>query len=337
VLATAGLFWVGKGDWLLGSVLFVLGNVGLTGTLVFYDSLLPHVARRDELDRVATAGFALGYLGGGLLFALNLLWIQQPHWFGIADDVTAIRLSFLSASVWWLLFSIPLFLYVPEPETTAAPPPAGHPLALVAGAFANLRRTFADVARYRDAFLFLLAFMLFSDGISTIIRMATIFGTELGIARGALIGSVLMVQFVGVPCAFAFGALAGRIGTKPAIYLSLCVYLGITLLAFFMTNATQFFVLAFLVALVQGGSQALSRSLFATLIPPERSSEFYGFFGVFEKFGAVFGPMVFTLLLELTGSSRLAVLALAAFFVAGGAVLSRVDVEAGQRAATAPA
>ena len=327
-LPTAGLVFVSTGDWLLALVLFMLGNMGAAGTLTFYDSLLPHVARRDELDVVATTGFAVGYLGGGLLLALNLLWIQQPSWFGFADAGQATRASFLSVAVWWIVFTIPLMRRVPEPAVA----PGGERATLV-GAFAQVLGTLRELRRYRHAFLLLLAFLLYNDGIQTIIRMASLYGTQVGIAEGSLIAALLIVQFVGVPFAFVFGRLAKRIGPKPAIFVSLAVYIGITVLAFYMTSAWEFFALAILVGTVQGGSQALSRSLFASMIPRHRSSEFFGFFAVFEKFAGIFGPLLFSVAIALTGSSRAAIMSVILFFVAGALLLSKVDVEEGRRIA----
>lgn len=336
VAATAGLFFVGRGDWQLGALLFVLGNVGAWGSFVFYDSLLPHVAREGELDRLTTAAFALGYLGGGLLLALNVAWITRPGWFGMADADPTLpsRLSFLSVAVWWALFSIPLFRVVSEPPRQVDPDEDPAQAAAKA-AWRRLVRAFGGLRDYRHAFLFLVAFLLYNDGIQTIFRFATIYGTEIGIGRDALIAAILMVQFVGVPFAFLFGALADRLGPKPSIWLGLAVYVAVTVLGYHMTTAAHFFALAGLVAMVQGGTQALSRSLFASMIPAHKSGEFFGFYGVMEKFAGIFGPALFTAFVAFTGSSRNAILAVAVLFVGGGAVLALVDVEEGRRAARA--
>jgi UMF1 family MFS transporter len=330
--ATSALALVGNGDWMLALGLFMLANVGCYGAMAFYDSLLPHIASADEIDRVSTSAYALGFLGGGLLLAVNLLWIQKPAWFGLADAGVATRLSFLSVGVWWAVFTIPLLRRVPEPPVPLHTH-VGHPLAHLGEAFGRLRDTLHALQRYRHAFLMLVAFLLYNDGIGTIIRMSSLYGTQVGIDQGSLIAALLMVQFIGVPCSFLFGALARRIGTKQAIALALVVYTAVSVLAFYMTTAAHFFALAFLVGLVQGGSQALSRSLFATMIPKHQSSEFFGFFSVFEKFAGIFGPLIFSLAVGLTGSSRSAILSMILFFVAGGLTLTRVDVEAGQRAA----
>ena len=332
VAATACMFFIQRGDWVLAALLFALANIGVTSSLVFADSLLPHVARPDELDRVSTAGYALGYLGGGLLLLVNLAWIQRPELFGLGGAALASRLSFVSVAVWWLGFSIPLFRKVPEPPRAGgADERAGR--SAVRASFVRLFQTLRELRGYRQAFLMLLAFLIYNDGIGTIIRMATTFGTEIGLEQGDLIAAVVLVQFVGVPFAFVFGQLAARVGAKHAIFLSLAVYVVISVLAYGMTTAAEFYALAWLVGMVQGGSQALSRSLFASMVPRHKSAEFFGFFGVFEKFAGIVGPAVFAGMIYVTGSSRGAILSIMTFFIVGGLLLSRVDVEEGRRAA----
>ena len=332
VVATACMFFIQQGDWVLAALLFAFANIGVTSSLVFADSLLPHIASPAELDRVSTAGYALGYLGGGLLLVVNLAWIQAPEAFGLSGADLASRLSFVSVAIWWLGFSIPLFRKVPEPvRTLEADEHAGE--SAIRASFVRLGETLRELRGYRQASLMLLAFLVYNDGIGTIIRMATTFGTEIGLEQGDLITAVVLVQFVGVPFAFVFGQLAARIGAKRAIFLSLVVYTVISVLAYGMTTATGFYALALLVGMVQGGSQALSRSLFASMVPRHKSAEFFGFFGVFEKFAGIIGPGVFAVMILLTGSSRGAILSLITFFVVGGLLLSRVDVEAGQAAA----
>jgi UMF1 family MFS transporter len=332
--ATAGLAFVQRGEWLLAAGLFVLGNIGAFGSMTFYDSLLPHIAPTDEADRVSSAGYALGYLGGGLLLAVNAAWLASPAMFGFSGQGAAVRASFLSVAVWWLLFAIPLFRRVPEPpRTLEADEEAGaRPLAV---ALKRVRETFGELKTFRQAFLLLLAFAVYNDGINTIIRMAVIYGAQIGVASNDLVRAILMVQFVGVPFTFLFGLIAKPLGAKRAIGLALAVYTLISTLGFFMTTAREFYVLAFLVATVQGGSQALSRSLFATMIPRHKSSEFFAFFGIFEKFTGILGPALFGSVVAVTGSGRPAILSVIAFFVAGGALLAFVDVEEGRRAARA--
>jgi UMF1 family MFS transporter len=340
VAGVGGMFFIRRGEIDLASALFTVALVGATGSFVFYEALLPHLARPDEIDRVSSAGYAVGYIGGGLLLALNLAWIQKPAWFGLpsgpdlteAQATLPVRLAFISVAVWWLVFSLPLFRRVPEPPPRLEPDehPGESPIRV---AFVRMTETFGELRGYRQAFVMLLAFLIYNDGIQTIIKMATAYGTEIGIGQSSLIGAILLVQFVGIPCSFLFGTLAGRIGVKRAIFLGLIAYTAISVLGYFMRNATHFYVLAGLVGMVQGGTQALSRSLFASMIPPHKSGEFFGFFSVFEKFAGIFGPLIFAGTIAATGSSRNAILSVIAFFAVGAALLWTVDVEEGKRAA----
>ncbi len=334
VTATLLMVAIERGNWLFAIIIFMVGNIGVSTSLVFYDSLLPHIARPHEIDRVSTAGFAIGFFGGGIVLLLNLAWILSPATFGLPDTVAAIKLSFVSVAVWWAVFTIPLLRRVPEPpvvlrvdESAGASP--------VRVAFRRVRTTFQELRTLRQAFLMLVAFLLYNDGIQTIIRMASIYGAEVGIDQNAQIAAFVVVQFVGVPFSFLFGALADRIGAKTALFGALTVYTVIALLGYFMTTALHFFMLAFLVGMVQGGSQALSRSLFARMIPKHKSSEYFGFYSVFEKFAGVAGPAVFAMSVTISGSSRIAVLSVIGFFVAGALVLTRVDVAAGEAQAAA--
>jgi MFS transporter, UMF1 family len=332
VAGTAAMYFIGPGQWVFALAVFMIANTGVTSSIVFYESLLPHIAGKDEVDRVSTAGYALGYLGSGILMIVSLLMIEKPHAFGIADSGTATRLSFLAAAVWWLLFSIPLFRRVPEPPLRLEADER-RDMNPVRVSLRRLRETLREIRGYRHTFLFLVAFFIYNDGIGTIIRMASIYGTEIGIDRGSLLTSLLLVQFVGIPFSFLFGLLAGRIGAKPSIFVTLAVYFVIAVLGYRMTTAGEFLVLALLVGTVQGGSQALSRSVFSTMVPKHKSSEFFAFFSVFEKFAGILGPFVFTIMIGATGSSRSAILSVIAFFLVGGLLLVFVDVGEGQRVA----
>jgi UMF1 family MFS transporter len=340
VLAVALMYFIQRGDWVLASVLFILANVGVNGSFVFYESLLPHIASREEVDRVSTAAYAFGYIGGGLLLGVQLAWIRRPDLFGLPSGpgitpeqaTLPARLAFLSVAVWWLLFAIPLFRRVPEPPVRIEEDerPGMNPVRV---ALTRVVETFRELRTYRSAFLLLLAFLIYNDGIGTIIRMATAYGSEIGIDDGALILAIMITQFVGVPFAFLFGTLAGKIGAKRAVYLGLLTYVAISVLGYRMQDAGDFLLLAVLVGMVQGGTQALSRSLFASMIPRHKSGEFFGFWGVFEKFAGIFGPAIFALTIQLTGSSRNAILSVIVFFVVGGILLTFVDVEEGRRRA----
>ncbi|MEX2306272.1 MAG: MFS transporter [Pirellulales bacterium] len=338
-IATAGMFFVHTGDWLLALVFFVIVELSVAGTFVFYDSLLPHIANHDEIDRVSTTGYALGYFGGGVLLAINLAWIQFPEWFGLphGDNLTDAqatlpsRLAFLSVAVWWVVFSIPLFLRIPEPIVRRAAGQSGR-WRTIRRTMAKLASTLAELREYKQAGLMLAAFLIYNEGIGTIIKMAAIYGAEIGLGTEAMVASILLVQFVGIPCTILFGALAGKIGAKASIFFGLTVYLGIALLGYVMRTDAQFLTLAILVGMVQGGTQALSRSLFASLIPKQKSTQFFALFALSEKLAGVLGPSLFLLVIGLTGSSRHAIVSVVVFFLLGGLLLSRVDVARGRAA-----
>ena len=334
VLATAGLFFVGHGDWQLAATLFVIGTIGVTASTVFNDSLLPSIASDDEVDRVSTAGYAFGYLGGGVLLALNVVILTRPSLIGLADVSTATRVVFLSVALWWLIFSFPVLRKVAEPprrletdETVSQNP--------VRVGFRRLRETFGEIRQHRELFKFLLAYWLYIDGVHTIQKMAVIYGDELDLPRSTLIGAILLVQFVGVPATFAFGAAAARIGARNGLYIALGVYSLISIFAFFVSEAWHFWLLAIIVGLVQGGAQALSRSIYATMVPRAKASEFFSFFSIFEKFGGVVGPTLFGVVATVAGSSRFGIVALVFFFLGGIALLTRVDIDEGRRVARA--
>ena len=330
--AAAAMFFITRGDWLFALILFVIVNVGVAGSIVFYESLLPHLVGVDDLDRVSTAGYALGYLGGGVLLAINVLMMSKPAWFLLPNRDVAVRASLASVAVWWVAFSIPLFRQVPEPPRRLEKDERAGGNAVRAAA-RRLLETLRELRRYRQAFMLLLAFLIYNDGIQTIIRMATTYGTEIGIDENAMIGALLVTQFIGVPFGFLFGYFAEKIGAKRAVFVGLMVYAVIAVLGYFMRTAMHFFLLAIMVGMVQGGTQALSRSLFASMIPKHKSSEFFAFFGVFERYAGILGPAVFAWVVAHSGTSRNAILSVLAFFVIGGALLTLVDVGEGRRAA----
>jgi len=328
VLGAALLFFVQTGDWLKASIFYIIGNIGFSGSLVFYDSLLPHVARPEEIDKVSSRGYAMGYLGGGLLLAINLVMIMFTP-----ENVTGLmtRLSFVTVAIWWLVFSIPILRIVSEPPHKILP--GEEKVNPLSASFTRLVETFRKLKHYRQLFKFIVAFWLYNNGIGTIITMATIYGTELGFGRTILIGTLLMVQFVAVPFSFLFGWLAGKIGTKRAIYVTLVIYTLIAIAVYFMQVELHFLLLGFAVATVQGGSQALSRSLFGRMLPKSQSAEFYSFFAVSEKITGVAGPFVFATVSAIMGHSRLSIVSLVIFFALGGFLLTRVDEKEGFRVA----
>ena len=332
IVFTCLLVLVSTGDWLLCAALYILGSIGFSGANVFYDSLLPHVAKPEEIDQVSTKGYALGYLGGGLLLAVNIAMIMFWDILGFPSQELATRWTFVTVGIWWAIFSIPIFRHVPEPEVGAQVPREERISPVVAGV-RRVVNTFRDIKKYRQLFKFIVAFWLYNDGIGTIIKMATIYGTEIGIGQTDLIGALLLTQFVGIPFSFAFGSLAKRIGSKRSIYLGLGVYTLISVWGYFMHSALEFWLLAGLVGLVQGGSQALSRSLFGSMCPKAKTGEFFGFYDVSSKFAGIAGPFLFAVVGQLTGSSRLSIVSLIVFFIGGALLLTRVDEKEGVRIA----
>jgi len=338
IFAALGIFFtsllvlVSRGDWLLASILYILGEVGFSGSIVFYDSLLPHVAKPEDIDYVSSKGYAMGYLGGGILLAVNIAMIMFWKQLGLGSAEMASRWSFLSVGIWWAIFTIPVMRHVAEPPVKAT---SGPKVNALSAAFSRLGATLRDIRRYRELATFIAAFWLYNDGIGTIIKMATIYGTEIGIGQTDLIGALLLTQFIGIPFSLLFGKLAKRTGTKRSIYIALAVYTVISILGYFMTEAWHFWVLAAMVGLVQGGSQALSRSLFGVMVPKAKTAEFYGFYDISSKFAGIVGPAVFALVGQITGSSRLSILSLVVFFVVGMLILTRVNEAEGIRVARA--
>jgi UMF1 family MFS transporter len=304
-------------------VTFAIGNV-------LYDSLLPSVAEADEMHVVSARGFAWGYVGGGVLLAVNLAMITMPQRFGLANAGVATRASLASVAVWWFVFSIPLFRSVPEPEADRAGVP---PRELPAAVFRALGRTLAGLRSQPDLLRFLIAFWLYSDGIGTIIKMATIYGVEVGLKDADLMGALLMVQIVAAPASIAFGRLAKPLGARSTVLLGIAGYTVISVFAYFLQRPWQFWALAALVALFQGGTQAISRSMFASLVPRERSGELFGFYSVSEKLAGVVGPVMFAAVTQVTHGGRLATLTLLPLFLGGAWLLSTVDLERGRAAA----
>ncbi|MDB4278369.1 MFS transporter [Deltaproteobacteria bacterium] len=333
ILMTAGLAWVHAGYWWMGLVLYGLGTVGFSGANVFYDSMLVDVAEEDELDLVSALGYSAGYIGGGLLFTLNVLMVQKPEWFGLEGAGSAVKASFLTVSVWWALFTIPLLRHVYEAPTEHQ---AG-PLESVRAGLRQLADTLKEIRSFKVLVLFLVAYWIYIDGVNTVIKTAVFFGDRvLGLEQSALITALLLTQFVAFPAALAFGALGQRIGPKSAILMGIVVYLAALVYAWrFLQDEGDFYVLAVAIGLVQGGVQSLSRSLYARLVPPSKTAEFFGFFNMVGKFATIFGPLLiaFTPKLIPGASDRDGILSLTLLFLVGGFLLSRVQVAEGVEAA----
>jgi UMF1 family MFS transporter len=333
ILMTAALAWVHAGEWWVGLLLYGLGTIGFSGANVFYDSMLTQVAERRRLDMVSAYGFAMGYIGGGLLFAVNVLMVRQPELFGLAGRGEAVRASFLSVAAWWAVFSVPLLLFVEEKPA----PGTARGLAAVRAGLAQLAGTLRQVRRMRMLLLFLVGYWLYIDGVNTVMKTAVFFGDRvLGLPATALVTALLVTQFVAFPAALAFGWIGGRIGPRRGILIGLAVYLGAIVYAWrFLDDAADFYALAVAIGLVQGGVQSLSRSLYARMVPARMAAEFFGFYNMVGKFAAILGPVLLGLtpLLVPGATPRDSILALAILFILGGALLWRVDPVAGARLA----
>jgi len=317
-VATLALSQVGQGNWQLAALLFLLASLGFWGGIVFNDSLLLHVAEPREYDLVSGYGYSLGYLGGGLLFAANVTMTLQPQWFGLANATEAVRWSFVSVGAWWLLFSLPCMIYVREKRDGRTRVPMA---AAIRQGFGELRGTLHEISRYRPLLWFLAAYLLYIDGVNTIIKMAVDYGLSLGFDQSHLVKALLLTQFVAFPAALAFGWLGGKIGARQGIFIALAVYLAATCYAYFLQDVRDFYVLACVIGLVQGGIQSLSRSYYGRLVPRDKSSEFFGFYNMMGKASAIIGPALVGVTAAVTGDSRLSILSIVVLFVGGGALL----------------
>ncbi|MBK7249523.1 MAG: MFS transporter [Gammaproteobacteria bacterium] len=320
---TAAFVLVAQGNWVAASLLYGAASIGFWGGNQFYDSLLTDVAAEHEYDLVSGYGYALGYLGGGLLFAVNAFMVSQPQVFGFADVGHAVQASFLSVAVWWLLFTLPAVLVVRERDGGTALPAA----AAVRAGWRELAATLAGVRRDRTLLWFLLAYWFYIDGVNTVIKMAVDYGLSLGLAQSSLIQALLLVQFVAFPAALGFGWLGQRLGARTGIFLALAVYAAATGYAYFLDSEPEFFVLAVVIGCVQGGIQSLSRSLYGRLVPAGKAGEFFGFYNMMGKAAAILGPLLAGTVALFTGDSRLAIGSIAVLFVAGASCLMRVRVE----------
>jgi UMF1 family MFS transporter len=307
-----------------------VASLGFWGGIVFNDSLLLHVAEPREYDLVSGYGYALGYLGGGLLFAVNVLMTLHPAWFGLADASAAVRWSFVSVGIWWFLFALPCAAWVRE-KGEVRDMPAGE---AVKQGLRELSGTLHEIVRYRPVLWFLAAYFLYIDGVNTVIKMAVDYGLSLGFPASGLVAALLLTQFVAFPAALAFGWLGRTIGARRGIFIAIAVYAAATCYAYVIQDVSDFYKLAVIIGLVQGGVQSLSRSYFGRLVPEGKSSEFFGFYNMMGKFSSVLGPMLTGITAWLTGDSRLAILSILLLFVAGGALLvvaSRSERRSGLR------
>ncbi len=317
IVSTGALYFVAAGQWPFALGCFVLALIGFAGSVSLYDSLIIDVAPPQHYDEVSAYGFALGYLGGALLFAVNVFMVANPASFGLASPTDAIRVAFVMVAVWWAVFSLPLLLWVEEHPHAAA----GR---LVVETLRELARTVRNIVSDRNLLLFLLAYWLYIDGVYTIIKMAVDYGLSQGLSMQDLVQAILLTNFIGFPAALFFGWLGRRIGAQRGLYICIVIYAVVTTAAVFLTEAIHFYMLAVSIGLVQGGVQSLSRSLYARLVPPGQRSEYFGFYNMLGKFSAILGPVMAGVVALMAGSQRFAILSILILFVGGLALLSRV-------------
>ena len=321
IIATGYLFFIPESSWKLAVIFYGIGVIGFSGGNIFYDSLLVTVSKEKERNRVSALGFSLGYLGGGILFLLNVVMFLYPSWFGLENQIEAVLWSFMSVAIWWFVFSLPIYLKVKEPIQNIDRKPI---YTVITEAFANLLNTSRSIKKYKSAVIFLLAYFLYMDGVDTIIRMATSYGSDIGLSATSMIQALLLTQFIGFPATLVFGYYADKFGYKYSLSFAIIVYIFVVLFSAQMDTALEFYVVASVVGLVQGGVQAISRSFFSTLIPENKAAEFFGFYNFIGKSSVFIGPFMVSGIALLTESPNLGILSLLILFIPGLILLWKV-------------
>ena len=320
--STAGLFFLHQGDWFIAIILYIISTFCCSGSTVFYDSMLVAVTKPERYNKISSFGYAMGYLGGGILFAINLVMVLKPQLFGLEFNHQAVRYSFLTVAVWWLVFSLPIMLFVEEPAVEVRHESLGK---LLRHALREIKKIFLEIRLQKNIFWFLVAYWFYIDGLGTVVSMAVNYGMELKFDSSVLMTALLVVQFVGFPASLFMGKLADKFGNKSAIMLCLSVYVVVIIGAPSMSESRHFYILATLIGLAQGGAQALSRSLFALLIPKEKSGEYFGFFNLLGKFASFMGPGLMALATYVSGEPRYSILSLLILFGLGIFFLMKVE------------
>ena len=314
IIATGYLFFIPESSWKLAIIFYGIGVIGFSGGNIFYDSLLVAVSKDKERNRASALGFSLGYLGGGILFLINVIMFLYPTWFGLKNQIEAVLCSFLSVAVWWFVFSLPIYQNVKEPIQNVNKKKLN---AIIKDAFGNLLNTARSIKRFKRAVIFLLAYFLYMDGVDTIIRMATSYGADIGLSSTSMIQALLLTQFIGFPATLVFGYYADKFGFKHSLSFAIIVYIFVVLFSSQMDTALEFYIVASVVGLVQGGVQAISRSFFSTLIPENKAAEFFGFYNFIGKSSVFLGPFMVSGIALITGSPSYGILSLLFLFIPG--------------------
>jgi len=314
IITTGYLFFIPDSSWHLAIVFYGLGVIGFSGANVFYDSLLVTVSKEEERNRTSALGFSLGYLGGGILFLINVIMYLYPSWFGLKNQIDAVLWSFMLVALWWFIFSLPIYLNVKEPIQSSSSKSINR---IVKEAFSSLLNTARSIKEYKSAVIFLLAYFLYMDGVDTIIRMATSYGSDIGLSATSMIQALLLTQFVGFPATLVFGYYADKFGYKYSLSFAIIVYIFVVLFSSQMDTAMEFYVVACVVGLVQGGVQAISRSFFSTLIPTNKAAEFFGFYNFIGKSSVFIGPFMVSGIALVSGNPSYGILSLLILFIPG--------------------
>ena len=321
IISTGYLFFVPESSWKFAITFYAVGVIGFSGGNIFYDSLLVSVSNQDQRNQVSSLGFSMGYLGGGLLFLLNVLMFSYPSFFGLSSQIEAVLWSFMSVALWWAIFTTPLITGVKESKIHED---NSGLFTIIKIAFQNLYKTGLSIKQYKSAVIFLLAYFLYMDGVDTIIRMATSYGADIGLSAQSMIGALLLTQFIGFPATLVFGVYSDKFGYKQTLSFAIFIYIGVVLFSSQMDTAIEFFIMAAVIGLVQGGVQAISRSYFSTLIPSEKAAEFFGFYNFIGKSSVFFGPFMVSGIALITNSPSAGILSLLILFIPGLILLRRV-------------
>ena len=314
ILSTAYFYFIPQGDWFNAAFLYTVAAIGFSGGNIFYDSLIGSVSNNNERNKVSSLGYALGYLGGGILFIVNVLMYLNPTWFGLASDIEAILYSFLSVSIWWAVFSIPLFMNVDEKPNLS---PSQTIWIDISHSFKSVVSTLKEIKKHKRAALFLISYWLYMDGVDTIVRMATAYGSDIGLDTTSMITALIMTQFIGFPATLVFGMYADKIGFKKILTIGISIYIIICFFAANMNTATEFYIIAGAVGLVQGGVQAISRSFFSSLIPKNKEAQFFGFYNLVGKSAVLIGPLLVSWVAYIFNNPRFGILSLLILFIPG--------------------